>query len=240
MRNLDSIWKKAIRDQQGFTLVEMLVAVVVALIIMAGVTAVFVSHSHHYTQQDDLSILQQDLRSLLMIVPADIRLAGCDPLEKGKARILKAEALEIVFTADIASKNNSKYPNESDGEVDAAGERVGYRFNEDNGILYRTVQGKNGKMSGWQPMFENIEHLEFNYILDNNQSTLKANKNQLNKKQIKAVQLSVLARAQNPTTGGYTHAGSFKSGSGETWTVPQDGHRRRLVVTTIQLRNMAY
>lgn len=248
MKHCDSIWKKALWNQQGFTLVEMLVAVTVALIIMTGVTAVFIAHSHHYTQHDDLSVLQNDLRSLLAIMSADIRVAGCDPLEKGQARILKAQENYLIFTADLYSKNNSRYPNESDGKVDSEGECFEYYYQQGEDSSHPgSLKRRNGRYTSGtacsgqlETLFDNIERLEFNYILDDNTSKTEPTTNQRSKKKIRAVQLSVLARAPNPTQGGYTHAGTFTSGSGQTWTVEQDGHRRRFVVTTIQLRNMAY
>ena len=41
-------------DQRGFTLVELVIALLVSLVIMAGVSSVFISHSRQYSQQDDI------------------------------------------------------------------------------------------------------------------------------------------------------------------------------------------
>ncbi len=36
-------------DQRGFTLVELVIALLVSLVIMAGVSSVFISHSRQYS-----------------------------------------------------------------------------------------------------------------------------------------------------------------------------------------------
>jgi len=232
-------------DQRGFTLVELVIALLVSLVIMAGVSSVFISHSRQYSQQDDIAAMQQNLRGILLVMPAEFRVAGCDPRRASVGEILTATETEFAFTADISSHSPS-HPNEGDGKVDGNDETIAYRFEraagQATGVLRRSL-----KSGGFQPLADNIEKLEFNYILDDNEAgTTAPTAKDLSRGKIRAVQISVLARAENPSsTPGFQHAGTFTTGSGKVWgaagdPVPQDGHRRRLVVTTIQLRNMAY
>lgn len=230
--------------ERGFTLVELMIALLISLIIMAGVSSVFISHSRQYSQQDDIAAMQQNLRGILLVMPAEFRLAGCDPRKANVGEILTATETEFAFTADISS-HSASHPNEGDGKV-GEDETIAYRFERAAGQATGILRRRLGA-SGFQPLADNIEKLEFNYILDDNEAgTTAPSAKDLNRGKIRAVQISMLARAENPSsTPGFRHAGTFTTGSGKVWgtagdPVPQDGHRRRLVVTTIQLRNMAY
>lgn len=230
--------------ERGFTLVELMIALLISLIIMAGVSYVFISHSRQYSQQDDIAAMQQNLRGILLVMPAEFRLAGCDPRKANVGEILTATETEFAFTADISS-HSASHPNEGDGKV-GEDETIAYRFERAAGQATGILRRRLGA-SGFQPLADNIEKLEFNYILDDNEAgTTAPTAKDLSRGKIRAVQISMLARAENPSsTPGYRHAGTFTTGSGKVWgtagdPVPQDGHRRRLVVTTIQLRNMAY
>ncbi len=230
--------------ERGFTLVELMIALLISLIIMAGVSSVFISHSRQYSQQDDIAAMQQNLRGILLVMPAEFRLAGCDPRKANVGEILTATETEFAFTADISS-HSASHPNEGDGKVDED-ETIAYRFERAAGQATGILRRRLGA-SGFQPLADNIEKLEFNYILDDNEAgTTAPTAKDLSRSKIRAVQISILARAENPSsTPGFLHAGTFTTGSGKVWgtagdPVPQDGHRRRLVVTTIQLRNMAY
>lgn len=230
--------------ERGFTLVELMIALLISLIIMAGVSYVFISHSRQYSQQDDIAAMQQNLRGILLVMPAEFRLAGCDPQKANVGEILTATETEFAFTADISS-HSASHPNEGDGKV-GEDETIAYRFERAAGQATGILRRRLGA-SGFQPLADNIEKLEFNYILDDNEAgTTAPTAKDLSRGKIRAVQISMLARAENPSsTPGFRHAGTFTTGSGKVWgtagdPVPQDGHRRRLVVTTIQLRNMAY
>lgn len=230
--------------ERGFTLVELMIALLISLIIMAGVSYVFISHSRQYSQQDDIAAMQQNLRGILLVMPAEFRLAGCDPRKANVGEILTATETEFAFTADISS-HSASHPNEGDGKV-GEDETIAYRFERAAGQATGILRRRLGA-SGFQPLADNIEKLEFNYILDDNEAgTTAPTAKDLSRGKIRAVQISMLARAENPSsTPGFRHAGTFTTGSGKVWgtagdPVPQDGHRRRLVVTTIQLRNMAY
>ena len=88
---------------------------------------------------------------------------------------------------------------------------------------------------GYQPVADNIEALEFNYILDAGTTTLTP----ANPRKVRAVQVSILARASNIATD-FFHNSSYTTASGVVWTPNQDNFRRRLIVTTIQCRNMRF
>ena len=84
---------------------------------------------------------------------------------------------------------------------------------------------------------DNVEAIEFNYILANGSTTLSPSTSDLN--EIRSVQVSLLARTSNPTPD-FVHNASYTTASGAVWTPPQDNFRRRLILTTIHCRNLGY
>lgn len=66
-----------IQSDSGYTLIEMLIAIAVSGIVMAGLISVFTTANRAYTRQDETANLQQNLRVAKMNIERDIRMAGC-------------------------------------------------------------------------------------------------------------------------------------------------------------------
>ncbi len=66
-----------IRSDSGFTLIELLVAIAVSGIVLAGLVQIFSTTNRAYTHQDEMAILQQNLRVAKMFLERDVRMAGC-------------------------------------------------------------------------------------------------------------------------------------------------------------------
>jgi type IV pilus assembly protein PilW len=64
------------RSQAGFTLVELLVAIPVGLVIMAGIYRTFKVQQDSYIVQDQVAAMHQNLRGALHIVTRDLLMAG--------------------------------------------------------------------------------------------------------------------------------------------------------------------
>jgi type IV pilus assembly protein PilW len=233
---------------------------------MAAVSTMYITQSKSFAKNDDIAGIQQNLRAVLAILPSEIRLAGCDPTESKEAKILVATRTQFQFTRDISGDANA---NRADGDVNDTDEDLAYALTarsnippnntvvadaDGDGIMDRgganwnwgtntpALGRQSGGGGGFQPLADNIEALEFNYILDDGTTTLTPPA--LTK--IRAVQVSLLARATNPSAD-YLHVDptnlptrnlTYTTASGAVWTPPQDRFRRRLVITTIQCRNM--
>jgi type IV pilus assembly protein PilW len=61
---------------QGFTLVELLVAMAISLVVMGAIFLTFKSQQDSYIIQDQITATQQNLRSAMYILTRDIQMAG--------------------------------------------------------------------------------------------------------------------------------------------------------------------
>jgi len=64
------------RTQRGFTLVEMMIAMVIGLILSAGVIQIFLSSRQSYRMQEGLSRLQENARFAMGFLTREVRMAG--------------------------------------------------------------------------------------------------------------------------------------------------------------------
>lgn len=68
------------RFEQGFSLVELMVALVIGLLIMLGATQLFIVGKQTFSQAEKLGSRQETLRYLVDVISQDIRMA--DPLSE--------------------------------------------------------------------------------------------------------------------------------------------------------------
>lgn len=64
------------RDQQGFSLVELMVAITISLLLLAGVLQIFLGSRQTYTMQDGMARMQENARYILDRLTQDIGAAG--------------------------------------------------------------------------------------------------------------------------------------------------------------------
>ncbi len=63
-------------NQSGFGLVEVMVAMVLGLLVVLGITQIFVSSKQTYETQDASARLQEDARYVLSRITQELRMAG--------------------------------------------------------------------------------------------------------------------------------------------------------------------
>ena len=69
---------QSIFNKKGVTLIELLVALVIAAITLAGIYRVFISQTKTYAVQDQVVEVQQSVRGAMDILLRDLRMAGFD------------------------------------------------------------------------------------------------------------------------------------------------------------------
>ena len=208
----------------GFTLVEVLIALLVGSIVMAAVMTSFQSQHNTYLAQDQVVEMQQNARVAMDMLVRDIRSAGYDPNNLG-ASITAAgdgtEFLPLQFTHDdgtgvletIAYSLYDAYatsvPPGNDGLVDD---------------LARDTGG------GRQAVAENISQLEFRYLDGNGNVTATLG-------DIRAIQVSIMVQAALADTKANPPARTYTTPSGAIWN-STPGFRSVYLTTTVQCRNL--
>ena len=170
-----------LRNRKGFTLLELLIAMVLSVILMAAVYSTYYSQQKSYLVQEQLAAMEQNLRAAMFYMERDIRMAGCDPTRKAGAGITAANATSITFTED------------ADGDGSLA--NVTYVLDDVNDVLKR-----NGDL-----LAENIEAVDFVYLDGASPPTVlnpgKTDVSDPNRPNIRSVQVTVAARTgiEDPT-----------------------------------------
>lgn len=263
MKSMHNTWNTEI----GFTLVELMVTMVVAFLVIAAVYASYVVQQRTQVEQQQVTLMQQNLRAGLDMITREFKMAGYDPTLAGGYGITTATKTVFAFTADLCEdgddpKNSAVDPlcpgpvdgsgNPTDDNQPNAGRRLEEQyiyqlFDSDtpadliNDALQRVPAiAPNPAV----PVAENIEQIEFSYIMDNGSTQETVAAGQL--ENIRAVQITLLARADQPDYR-YTNQQTYTTLFGTTWDPANAAlfkitnslnYRRRILLATIDLRNM--
>jgi len=68
--------EKKRKQEQGVTLIELMIVLVIAAILVGGVYTLFTTQQRSYSVQDQVTGVQQDARAALTMIARDIRMAG--------------------------------------------------------------------------------------------------------------------------------------------------------------------
>lgn len=213
--------------QSGFTLSELLIAMAISLVLLAGMVMAFTGQSRSYNTQQEITALQEDLRASLNLMSSEIRLAGYDPTKNAGAKVVTATGTNFRFTMDITDNAGT---GASDGDTDDGNEDIRYAISTTNSLGRETGGG-----GGLQPLAENIEQLAFEYLMDDGTWTQAP----ADLDDIRAVKIAVLGRSARQTSSA-TDRSAFRppiSGA-PVWTPATPGQfQRRMMSVVVQLRN---
>lgn len=235
--------------QSGFTLIELMITMLISGFVIAGIYSAYTTQLESYGTQEDVAVIQQNIRSAMMIMARDIREAGCNPTESLNPGFVSATAGLIQFTRDIGG--NIIAPNEGDGDLDDLDENISFGFSQavdvdGNGIADGGTQGADWSAAGnfgrntntgggFQPIAESVDAVEFNYIMSDGTSSTAPAPSRYN--EIRAVQVSMLVRSQRMDPD-FTNIARYTTAAGTVWGPFNDNFRRRFAATTIQCRNL--
>ncbi len=219
-------------NKQGFTLVELLVAMGISGVVMAGIYTVYYSQQKSYIAQEQIVAMQQNLRAAMFYMEREIRMAGCDPTQNANPptpgiQDIGWDAGEnrytfFSFTLDITNTAGTGNP---DGLVDGPNEDVSYALADNDGDGDNDLERNNNLIA------ENVDDLDFVYIDQDGNPTA-------NISQIRSVQVTIVARTGRGDPG-YTNTTIFRNQQ-LTIVLPaqNDNLRRRRLTTTIKCRNL--
>ena len=150
--------------ENGFTLTELLVVMVLAGIVMAAIYSAFTSQSKAYQIQEDVSVVQQNLRVAMSYMVRELRMAGLDRNGSGNFGFKLNDDDQTANNIRVTDTNNIYFTLDRDG--DAVLDE-----NNDEQFAFRLdgTDLKKYNYSGWVTLAENIDTLIFTY-LDGNET----------------------------------------------------------------------
>ena len=224
-----------VTQESGFTLAELLIAMAMSLIIMAGVYRVFDGQQKSFVANDQVAAMQQNLRAAMFYIERELRMAGCDPTGMSTPPgILTAETDKIRFTEDVVGSTPGSDP---DGDVGDTNEDITYYLMDKNGDGLTDLV-KDTPSQTEQLLAENIEALNFVY-LDEDNVRLDDSGGDVTSSigDIRAVQVTIVARADAGEKG-YSNSTAYQNFQSEAVLTAADTVRRRMLRTHVECRNL--
>ena len=147
-------------NRKGVTLIELLVALVITGMVAAGIYQVFIAQSKAYTVQDQVTEVQQSVRSAMEILLRDLRMAGYDndnPLSTItiNSPIANLSDNTITVNYEYYDKTLAQYQKHT----------VGYWRDGGSSRLFRQLT-VNDVATLQETLLENVENLNFTYGVD--------------------------------------------------------------------------
>jgi len=204
-----------LQHQQGFTLIEVLVAMVCSSLMIAALYQVFHSQQRSFMKQDDVTEMQQNLRAGLYLMTRDIRSAGFAPIKSDPvdpyAFTQATAGFETNFDPAIF-ENDINYAEDTNViafTMDDDGDGI-IQANDNEKIAYR-LQGNNLERfsvsrNAWEPIANNIDALNFVYLDSDGNVTVVPT-------EFKAVEVSLLVRTGDQDLK-YTNTQIFRNKQG--------------------------
>ena len=196
MKDKSSTVKPGIKNNRGFSLIELMVAMAIAVIILASIYAAYRAQIRTHVTQQTVVEIQQNLRSSMYYLQRSLRMAGHNPEgapadEVGFLADFSAfsaphavsgaitDGTNVAFAFDVTGQHLDGLDNDGDGQIDEDDERVAdgtinetleneliaFRLNG-NTLESWIYTGPNAGDYAWQPIADNIQSLEFLYLLD--------------------------------------------------------------------------
>jgi type IV pilus assembly protein PilW len=217
---------------RGFTLVELLIAMAMSSIVLAGVVAAYSSQTRTHVTQQMVVDMQQNIRGAMYIMQREIRMAGHDPTGLTDASILVADDAQLQFQID----------DNGDGDfVDGGGndlmEQIRYAMTG-GGALGRQLW--NGPLT---PLAENIDAINFVYLDGADPPNVLATP-VADRSEIRSVQITIVARSgQNMPVFFYRQTDDriYRNQQGTIildMSAAPDSFRRQLLTAEVKCRNL--
>jgi type IV pilus assembly protein PilW len=218
-------------SNQGFTMIELLVAMVVALLALGAIYSTFLNQQKSYVVQQETAAMHQNIRAAMFYMQREIRMAGCDPTENASAGIVTADATSINFTEDV---RGDVVGSNSDGVTDDPNENITYALSANN--LVRNTGGGN------QMVAQNIDALDFVYLDGSsppnvlNPGGVSVPAGSLD--QIRSVEITIVARTDRVTRASKNNNAYFNQRGMQILGPQNDNFSRRRLTAWIKCRNL--
>ena len=217
----------SLRREEGFTIIELMVASALSLVVMGGIYSVYRSQQKSYVVREQVTVMQQNLRAGMVVLTSDIRMAGYvhPNITLGGNPGISSESTytKLKFTL-LKNKYDDPDPTvASNSDI----ETIIYSVNGNNELI-RDIDGSE------QVIAINIDWLDFEY-LDIDGSVVDPSTNPTD---IKSIQVTMIARTGKGDRD-YTDTNTYKNQKEtRSYGPPDDNFRRRTLTRQIKCRNL--
>jgi len=152
---------KLTRNKNGYTLIEVMLAIAIFAVAMGGIYTVFASVKRSCTKNEVSAEVMQHMRTGIEFMEQDIRMAGLDRFDSANAGfewVLSSYPTQtgLRFTAD----------RNLDGAINDAAlepERITYRYDAGNQRLEQCLD-EGTAAEDWDTVAENVTNFQFSYF----------------------------------------------------------------------------
>lgn len=142
--------------QNGFTLVELLVAVAISGLVASAIIGFFIAQQRSHTAQEQVTYMQQNIRAGLGIMSRELRMAGYNPNHETLAFF----EIPVVPADRSLARITFKMDLDGNGDFTDPAETFTYSFNAGSRELHRVNDGNDAIIA------EGIDGLAFAYGYD--------------------------------------------------------------------------
>ena len=221
--------------REGFTLVELLVAMTLSIVVILAIYTVYINQIHAANAQERILTMRQNWRAAHFGVGQELMKAGYSSKLGSSLKPGFIEASKSAMKFSYVDDTSGTLIEESLALVDQ---------NQDGHmeVVRTTAPAGNTTASVARVIADNIETLEFIYALDNNQTTWTPSATEM--KQIHGVRVTVVARTLRQVSGYPTPKSlslPFPTGeSSNEIAYSDDGIYRQMVTGFFKCRNIAH
>lgn len=150
-----------IKKKNGITIIELLVALIILAVVVAGIYRLFVAQTRAYMVQDQVVETQQSIRSAMEILLRDLRMTGFDSdaidsnIDIVTPLIAGADQITIAYEFDSTTEYSIRYWRDSASQTLR---RQLTTIRDDGSSVADPVE----------VMLDNVEDLRFTYGVDRN------------------------------------------------------------------------
>ncbi len=166
---------------EGFTLIELMVAIAIGMVVLAGVTTTFISQTRHYNAQEQVNEMEQNARGALDVIIRELKMAGYKP-NGGTVTGVTYDTTQLMIEADV--DGSGAIDNTNDSTI----ERIMYAYNSTN----KQITRKMGTSGTVRVLADNITAFSFTYLQADGLTNATASS------EIRQVKLDITARTAKP------------------------------------------
>ena len=240
--------QSSIFNSSGFTLLELLISMTIGLVVLGSVFSSFTTQKKSYELQEQITVMEQNIRVPLDFITRDLRNAGYNPTEdlttgtsvglvpgtdSGVTTTININSIRMLSNLDGAGADDIIGTVDDNSDTTGTNETVRYSFtgedSDGDGVLDggEDTDGDGILDAGdiqrnGQPLVQNITALTFTYY-DSDGNTIATPITGTSLANIRVVQVSITARTEredpNLTSGGLNITGTNADGMCRTRTL---------------------